>query len=86
MGEYITSFQKLAAAVKTNIRDIVPMLDRDNIRVVNEERKGFWENNKKRILSVFHMLDGTITDIGFEKIRADGYEVLISRKRNIIWE
>lgn len=53
MGEYITSFQKLAAAVKTNIRDIVPMLDRDDIRVVKEERKGFWENNKKRILSVF---------------------------------
>ena len=79
MGEYITSFQKLAAAVKTNIRDIVPMLDRDDIRVVKEERKGFWENNKKRILSVFHMLDGTITDIGFEKIRADGYEVLIFR-------
>ena len=79
MGEYITSFQKLAAAVKTNIRDIVPMLDRDNIRVVNEERKGFWENNKKRILSVFHMLDGTITDIGFEKIQADRYEVLIFR-------
>ena len=68
MGEYITSFQKLAAAVKINIRDIVPLLDRDDIRVVNEERKGFWENNKKRILSVFHMLDGTITDIGFEKI------------------
>ena len=82
MGEYITSFQKLAAAVKTNIRDIVPMLDRDNIRVVNEERKGFWENNKKRILSVFHMLDGTITDIGFEKIQADRYEVLIFRGKN----
>ena len=82
MGEYITSFQKLAAVVKTNIRDIVPMLDRDNIRVVNEERKGFWENNKKRILSVFHMLDGTITDIGFEKIQADRYEVLIFRGKN----
>ena len=82
MGEYITSFQKLAAAVKTNIRDIVPMLDRDNIRVVNEERKGFWENNKKRILSVFHMLDGTITDIGFEKIQADRDEVLIFRGKN----
>lgn len=63
------------------------MLDRDNIRVVNEERKGFWENNKKRILSVFHMLDGTITDIGFEKIQADRYEVLISgEKINTIWE
>lgn len=79
MGEYITSFQKLAAAVKTNIRDVVPLLDRNNIRVVNEERKNFWENNKKRILSVFHMLDGTITDIGFEKIQADRYEVLIFR-------
>ena len=67
MGEYITSFQKLAAAVKINIRDIVPLLDRDDIIGVNEERRNFWENNKKRILSVFHMLDRTITDIGFEK-------------------
>lgn len=33
---------------------------------------------QKRILSVFHMLDGTITDIGFEKSRRTDMKFLFS--------
>lgn len=83
MGEYITSFQKLAAAVKTNIRDIVPMLDRDNIRVVNEERKGFWENNKKRILSVFICWMGRLQISDLKKSRRTDMKFLFSEGKEI---
>lgn len=85
MGEYITSFQKLAAAVKTNIRDIVPMLDRDDIRVVKEERKGFWENNKKRILSVFICWMERLRVSDLKKSGRTDMKFLFSEeKRNII--
>lgn len=79
MGAYIRDFQELAAAVGVNIKDVVPLLGRDNIRIINGKQKSFWEEQKGGVIKVFQMLDPTITSVGFEKWRADMYEVVIYR-------
>lgn len=79
MGGYIRDFRNLAATVRVNIRDIVPMLDRNNIRIINEKEKSFWEEQKDGVIRIFQMLDPTITSVGFEKWQSDNYEVVIYR-------
>lgn len=53
MGGYIRDFRNLAATVRVNIRDIVPMLDRNNIRIINEKEKNFWEEQKDGVIRIF---------------------------------
>lgn len=79
MGDYIRDFRELAAAVRVNIKDVVPLLGRDNIRIINGKQKSFWEEQKDGVIKVFQMLDPTITSVGFEKWRTDMYEVVIYR-------
>lgn len=66
MGDYIRNFRELAAAVRVNIKDVVPLLGRDNIRIINGKQKSFWEEQKDGVIKVFQMLDPTITSVGFE--------------------
>lgn len=49
MGSYIRDFRNLAATVRVNIRDIVPMLDRNNIRIINEKEKNFGKSRKMEL-------------------------------------
>lgn len=79
MGGYIRDFRELAAAVRINISDVVPLLRRDNIRIINGKQKSFWEKQEEGVIRVFQMLDPTITAVGFEKWRPDMYEVVIYR-------
>lgn len=88
MGDYIRDFRELAAAVRVNIKDVVPLLGRDNIRIINGKQKSFWEEQKDGVIKVFQMLDPTITSVGFEKWRTDMYEVVIyrgNRKYHLVW-
>lgn len=55
------------------------MLDRNNIRIINEKQKNFWEEQKDGVIRIFQMLDPTITSVGFEKWQSDNYEVVIYR-------
>lgn len=75
----ITSFRSVVNKIICNVRNPHLNINRNAARNIPEEMKSFWEQNHDSILTVFQMLDSTITDFILIPYPTHSYELVLCR-------
>lgn len=81
MKEDISAFRSLVNGITINIKDLIPILQRNISFTCTENTKKLYENNKNDVLKILQTLDSSITNIHFKKIPDNSYEFMIVRNK-----